>query len=325
MKYTSSVIVLLLSVFISCAQNDPYKWTQVLPPGNGRFPENWTPGKWPMGIVPLVAFNNDLYMVGKKTVWISSNGTNWIAYSKTDWGERYGMAITFFKGKLWMMGGMKTWDKFCNDVWSSKDGKDWKQIKLHADWSERRGHSVVVYNNKMWLFGGSISTGQSNKPPTEFLNDVWVSDDGENWTNVSQHANWSAREPCVVNLNNLMFVVGGPGKTDVWHSANGKEWAMLTDKTEWSARQYNGVLVFDEKLWVFGGSGHNDVWYSVNGKNWIQQSSSAPWSKRTAYHSVVYLNKLWLYSGKTGDSDSWAGDVWIMTMDCHPEAPLQDL
>jgi leucine-zipper-like transcriptional regulator 1 len=313
MKQTSSLIIFLLFVFVSCGQSKAYIWTQVLSPGNGRFPENWTHDKFPMGIIPLVAFNNDLYMVGQKKTWISKDGINWTAHSKTDWGERHGMTITFFKGKLWMMGGMKTWDKFHNDIWSSEDGKLWRQVKLHAGWSERRGHSVIVYNNKLWLLGGSVSSGKTDQLPTKLLNDVWLSENGETWTNVSRYSEWSARELQVINFNNKLYLVGGSDKNDVWSSKDGKQWTLVTNKAKWSKRKYYGLLVFDKKLWFFGGSGYNDVWVTTNGQNWIQQSSAASWSTRTAYHSVIYLNKLWIYSGKTGREDSWSGDVWTMT------------
>ena len=172
MKYSSSLIAFLFSGLISFSQDQAYKWTEEVTRGKGSFSETWTPGKWPMGIIPLVAFNDHLYIIGQNTTWISTDGISWTAFPKTDWGARYGMTFTFFNGKLWMMGGMKTWDKFCNDIWSSEDGMKWKQVKLQADWSERRGHSVIVFNNKLWLFGGSVSTGQPNKPPSKSLNDI---------------------------------------------------------------------------------------------------------------------------------------------------------
>ena len=35
---------------------------RVLSPGNGSFSESWEPGKFPMTIIPVVAFN-DLYVL----------------------------------------------------------------------------------------------------------------------------------------------------------------------------------------------------------------------------------------------------------------------
>ena len=306
------ILLVICSCFLSSADDFTYKWKMELPPDSGRFPERWVQGKWPMGIKPIVAHNGNLYIVGQKLTWISGDGVSWKAYPKTDWNERHGMSITFFKGKLWMMGGMKTWDRFHNDIWCSDDGLSWKLEKPHAEWSERRGHRVLVFGNKLWLFGGAISSGRINQTPTKFLNDVWTSDDGTYWTNVTKNANWPPSEPEITKFNNKLFMVVGE-KNETWISENGERWTLLTDKPAWNARLNFGLLEYDNKLWFFGGREHNDVWSSNDGKNWIRESSPTPWSTRTAKHSIVFANKLWIYSGKTGREDSWSGEVWTMS------------
>ncbi len=219
-----------------------------------------------MGIVPVVAFNNQLCMIGNLKTWISNDGKKWTPHNKTDWGERFGMTITYFNGKLWAMGGMKTWDKFFNDIWVSQDGISWRLIKSHAEWSERRGHNVVVFNNKLWLMGGSKSTGIANKPPTESFNDVWSSQNGLNWTLELLNAKWTKREPQVIVYNNQLFLIGNKEKSDVWTSIDGKERVLLTESCEWNPRQNYGLLVYDNKIWIFGGRVFNDVWNSNSGK-----------------------------------------------------------
>jgi len=297
----------------ACGQSDPYFWTQAAAPGSGSFPEEWRAGKFPMGIVPVVAFNDHLYMVGRNTAWISDDGLSWNAYPKTDWGERHGMTITFFKGKLWAMGGMKTWDAFCNDIWVSSDGMDWRQIAAQSAWPKRRGHAVVVYGEKLWLMGGSVSSGVWDQLPTQSLNDVWSSQDGVHWFQESERAEWSAREPRVVIFNDMLFLIGDTDKSDVWYSDNGKTWKLLAEESAWPARQNSGLLVYDGRLWIFGGRGLNDVWSSHDGVRWQQHWSAAPWSTRTTNNSITYRDKIWIYCGKTGRDESWSGDVWTMS------------
>ncbi|HEY3252266.1 MAG TPA: hypothetical protein VGK25_14245 [Ignavibacteria bacterium] len=41
-----------------------YKWAQVLPFGNGSFAEDWKPGTFPLGIMPIIAYNGNLWMIG---------------------------------------------------------------------------------------------------------------------------------------------------------------------------------------------------------------------------------------------------------------------
>jgi len=291
-----------------------YEWQNLAVSGKGCFPPNCAAGKFPMAIVPLAGFDGKLYNIGDKSVWISADGVDWSAQPKTDWGARYGMQFAFFKNKLWMLGGMKTWDDFRNDVWSSGDGKDWKQVASKAVWSARRGHGVVVFKDKLWILGGSLSSGRRDQTPTEFLNDVWSSDDGINWTQVTANAPWSAREANTsMVFDNKIWIIGGANNRDVWSSADGRSWTQITEKAAWSERYGNGGLVFDGKLWIFGGADKNDVWVSSDGKNWQTQFINAPWSTRSASYSVVFKDKLWIFSGKTGRADSWAGDIWAMS------------
>jgi len=282
-------------------------------PGSGRFEDRWVENKWPMGIVPLVAFDDKLYMIGQKLTWISEDGIHWKAHSKTDWGERHGMSFSFFNGKLWMMGGMKAWDRFYNDVWCSNDGFKWKQVKIKAEWSERRNHCVIIHDNKMILYGGALSSGKTDQTPREFLNDIWSSEDGKNWSRATVNAQWTPREPEIVKFKSKLLMIGGPDKSDIWSSNDGLSWKLISDRTPWNGRLNFGLQVFDNKLWFFGGREHNDVWHTNDGGNWIRQSSPTPWTTRTTKHSIVFSNKLWIYSGKTGRDDSWSGEVWAMS------------
>ncbi len=290
-----------------------YTWVLSLPPGTGRFPEVCGEGQWPMAIVPLVALDGKLWMVAQKKVWSSSDGIRFTAQPKTDWQERAGMAYVFFKNKIWMLGGMRAWDDFRNDIWNSSDARQWTQATSSAAWSPRRNHGALVFNNKIWVLGGAVSSGQPDQVPSRFLNDVWCTEDGDHWTQATEHAPWSARDGHVsLVFDDKMWVIGGGGKRDVWNSVDGLNWTRATGQAEWGERHRNGGVALDGRLWIFGGGGLNDVWHSQDGAHWQQATAHAPWGPRTTIHSVVFDNKLWIYSGKTGKEDSWAGDVWSM-------------
>lgn len=268
-----------------------------------------------MAIVPLAAFDK-LFIIGWKEVWSSADGINWTSQAKTDWGERHGMAYVFFDNKMWMMGGMQSWDKFKNDTWYSTDGRDWKLATANAPWAPRRNHRLLVFDNKLWLIGGAKSSGRSDQTPTQFFNDVWSSTDGVNWTQVTSGAAWDARDGLfALNFGNRMWVGGGEGRRDVWSSADGKTWTQTTAGADWTERRGSGSLVFDGKMWIFGGLERNDAWYSTDGKRWQAAFVHAPWTTRSAEHSVVFDGKLWIFGGKTGRPDSWkeSSDVWVMS------------
>lgn len=302
-----------------------YKWEQVLPFGNGSFQEEWKPGTFPMGIVPRIAFDGNLWMLGQKSAWSSTDGIQWTAHKKTDWGERIWASQIYFNNKLWLFGGMKYQDKqVVNDVWSSTDGIQWEQVK-NVEWTPRKGHTVIAFQNKLWLFGG-VSEVLPDFTSNKLLNDVWSSKDGIHWTQEIANAPWSPRDtPNLIEFKDALYLLGGQGKADVWRSSDGKNWTQLTSEAEWKNRHDNGLLVFDDKLWVFGGrdttSNHttgakNDIWYSENGIQWTQQTEHAPWTVRSGGTSVVFKNKLWLFSGKhTGGKHNWGGDIWTMVME----------
>lgn len=300
---------------------EQYRWRQMTPEGRGSFQEQWSPGKWPMGIAPLVGFDEQLWMVGQKWAWSSSDGLSWKGYAKADWGERIGMAYIFFNHKLWMLGGM-IYDQpqtgFRNDLWNSADGKDWSQVSAKAAWQPRREPRVVMFKNRLWLFGGAIKSAP-NKGPREFLNDVWSSEDGINWSQVSANAAWTPRDPRhILVFKDRLWMIGSQGTRDVWRSDDGISWVQTT-RARWQVRYAYGTAVFDDKIWVYGGqesvgntSALNDVWYSADGVQWQQQFLHAPWSPRIPWSSIVFKDRLWLYGGKPGRHQRNADDIWAM-------------
>jgi len=103
----------------------------VLPLGSGGFPASpgsqdqplWQPGKFPLTLTPRIAFRDELWMTAQTVTYSSPDGLSWTQHDKTDWGERIYQSITYFKGKLWLFGGLDYEARtFLNDVWSSSDG-----------------------------------------------------------------------------------------------------------------------------------------------------------------------------------------------------------
>jgi hypothetical protein len=302
-------------------------WTMIKPLGSGGFPDVpgsndrplWEPGKIPVGIPPFVAFNGELWMSGQINSWSSPDGVTWTKHDKTDTGSRIWQTTVFFNNYLWTFGGMEYAARTVqNDIWRSADGSTWEKVG-NAAWSPRKSPAVVVYQGKLWLFGGARHVA-NDFTSDQFANDVWTSEDGVNWTQVTDAALWSpVDEPKVVALNDALYLVGADGRADVWRSTDGKNWTQTTAEAPWTARHGYAAIMFDNKIWVYGGyigkstNSVNDIWYTSDGATWVQQAEHAPWGPRMPL-SVVYQDKLWIFSGKhTGGKDSWGGDVWTMT------------
>jgi Kelch motif/Galactose oxidase, central domain len=279
----------------------------------------WEPGKFPLTLPPVLAFDDQLWMTAQTLAYSSPDGLTWTQHDKTDWGGRIYHSVVYFKGKLWMYGGLDYEGRtFLNDIWASSDGVAWAQVGSAA-WPARGAQTMVVYQNKLWLFGGANHVAE-DRSTDGFLNDVWVSDDGLAWTPVTAAAPWPARDTAgVLVFDDELYLVGGQSLADVWRSSNGKDWTQLTPEAAWKGRHSNARAVFDGKLWVFGGwvgestNCLNDVWYSDDGVKWNRQAGHAPWAERSPV-AIAYRDKIWIYSGKhTGGADNWGGDLWQMT------------
>ena len=304
-------------------------WVQLLPPGNGGFmpyagsgdKPQWEPGKYPMTLTPLIAFNGDLWMVSStRLAFSSSDGVHWTEHEKYETPGRLASSYTFFDDKLWIYGGndYRT-NNFSNEIWSSPDGTTWSKAG-NAEWPGRDSATFVTFQDKLWMFGGA-NHRDTGLATDAFLNDVWSSEDGLHWTQVSAAAPWSPRSyPRVEVSGDEMYLLGGESQADVWKSSNGKDWTQLAADPPWGGgREGYATLVYDGKLWVMGGyvgkstNGVNDIWYSQDGVQWTRQAEHAPWTPRDPI-AIVYQDRLLVYAGKfTGSKDSWNGDLWAMT------------
>ncbi len=255
---------------------------------NSKDGKNWNlvekNAPWIHSDLPMsVTFQNKMWMMGgwyngrldghsaSNQVWSSQDGKNWkqiTAYA--GWSPRVASGIVNFKGKMWILGGTENYyfgtdHHLKNDVWFSGDGKKWELATANAGWSPRSYHAAVVHDGKMWVMGGG-----NYVPGYKASNDVWCSEDGVHWKEVTKAAPWHERLWfSAVSYRNHMWVLGGwsknPSKNwgDVWYSKDGKKWTELKTETSWKERHEHSALVFQDKIWVFGGHARplsNEVW-----------------------------------------------------------------
>ncbi|HEY5037574.1 MAG TPA: hypothetical protein VIJ93_00720, partial [bacterium] len=95
----------------------------------------------------------------------------------------------------------------------------------------------------------------------------------------------------------------------------GKDWFFTTASASFSARDYQGSVVYNNKMWVIGGNDgafKNDSWYSSDSVNWYQTpSSGASFSPRSSFGMVVYNGKMWVIGGNAGGTNK--NDVYSST------------
>jgi hypothetical protein len=208
----------------------------------------------------------------------------------------------------------------------------WENNSDKALWSARDAHSLVTFKDKLWLMGGLNGNGFVHNEFVEYWNvphfaDIWVSEDGTAWKQVTDNAPWGTRRsaPTEVFKDKLWLIGGwqkGPGyKSDVWYSHDGKKWQEAVRSSPWSAREGHAVAVFRDALYMAGGvhfdqhKTKNDVWRSYDGIQWEELISEAPWTPRYDHTLTAFDGRLWLIGGLDfGDdikSDTWVSEDGI--------------
>jgi thermitase len=291
----------------------------------------WVEATGDAGFLPrrshqALVFDNRIWVLGglagydANDVWYSGDGATWTqATGGAGFSGRECHSSVTFDDRMWVIGGWSE-DSYNfylkNDVWYSRDGADWTQATSSAPFSNRWGHSSVVFNNRMWVIGGAAYPDGN----FAFMNDVWYSEDGVNWTQATGSAAFPARYNYgLVVIDNKMWVIGGYNyggmMNDVWYSGDGVNWTQATGSAGFSPRCQHTSVVFDNRMWVIAGFDDNwyinDVWYSEDGVNWTQATSSAEFPVRDTAASVVFDNRMWEIGGFVGGVDyQFFNDVW---------------
>jgi leucine-zipper-like transcriptional regulator 1 len=226
------------------------------------------------GYDSYVVFNNEVYAIGgtedrselgKKTVWKSSDGINWILLTQNpEWSARVWYTLVVLNDKIWLIGGYDGDDR--NDVWHSGDGVNWERATANAPWAGRCMHASVIHDNKIWVMGGR--SNMDGWWETQF-NDVWYSTDGTNWMQATSSAGWSKRYGLAsVSWDGKIWVMGGSRlfrNNEVWFSQDGTNWIELGEAS-WTPRFSLATVVFQNRVWIMGGKEGggiftNDVWH----------------------------------------------------------------
>jgi hypothetical protein len=206
---------------------------------------------------PPFVSNSDFF----NDVWRSRDGVHWQQLTEgAPWAGRAGLSSVVYKGEIYVMGGSFNDDPaviggaptrvYFNDVWKSRNGRDWVELTDAAPWAPRAGAVAVVKDGYLYLVGGEdgfICLPESPRCPP-YYNDVWRTRDGANWELVTESAQWSPRPGHqVVVLLNRFVLFGGFGlstdssdpfkpsnPTDVWVSKDGAHWTQVSD-SPWNA------------------------------------------------------------------------------------------
>tara|TARA_B100001123_G_scaffold168091_1_gene193435 strand:- start:179 stop:745 length:567 start_codon:yes stop_codon:yes gene_type:complete len=103
--------------------------------------------------------------------------------------------------------------QYYNDVWSSANGREWicHLTQGEAPWPARSYHDTAVFDGKLWVLGGhrGVADRVAEVATDGNRNDVWFSENGENWQELPQTP-WSLRHACGVHVHrDALFLAAG--------------------------------------------------------------------------------------------------------------------
>ncbi|MRI00566.1 hypothetical protein GH721_08510 [Kriegella sp. EG-1] len=130
-------------------------------------------------LASAIVFNNNIYLMNAfepnsynlGEIWQSADGRNWskvrrglTKYPSTSTGfpNRWGSGKVVYNNKVWLIGGSIDGTK-TNDIWFTKDMKNWFQYTGDSKFAPVTGLSALNFRDKIWLLGGYGSISQFNQ------------------------------------------------------------------------------------------------------------------------------------------------------------------
>jgi hypothetical protein len=172
------------------------------------------------------------------------------------WSPRERHSVVVYKKQLFLSGGLTRLEfqrcgdypcgggyrHWADDMWVSYDGKKWKELLplttsntlnpqvVPSNWtrfSPRGEHALQVIQDRLCVVGGRGRRHDKlyRVGEDEYLNDVWLSQDGENWTLAQDSAPFHPRSMFVSGVrkdarNQYLYIVGGQSldgySNEVW-------------------------------------------------------------------------------------------------------------
>lgn len=264
-----------------------------------------TEGGWPPRYSGgAVGFREQLWLIGGAPnyadVWASRDPRRWTKLAdRANVGCLQGTQVVAREDTtLYALGGA---DGSFAVGWvrCSTDGVRWEMLQEHA-FPPRSNHAAAVLNGQLLVMGGEPSwTGQPSH-----IADVWVSDDGVNWT--EHPVPWAARTGAVaVTLGNTLYLIGGgtdrTAYGDVWATPDAIRWTRVS--TDGPGLMYAAATAVGDHIVTFGGRVDGEptpnVWaYKPPPTGWWATLGHSAIAGVQSYAVSLQLGgKIWLLSG----------------------------
>jgi len=219
-------------------------------------------------------------------VWLSNDkGISWeLVVAHAPWEPRAYHFSLYLNNYLYVIGGQggDGFSDFFDDIWRSNDfGKTWELVVEHAPFGKRAGGYGFVYDNKMYILAGAyckaIDFPCNLDSKRIYFDDVWTSNDGINWIQITKGIEFLKREGVIIVIKDDIFYafggdngINGPYFNDVWKSNDtGITWYLINNNAQWSKRTGHVGVLYNDNIIMFGGYPDlTDMWSSMDGITW---------------------------------------------------------
>jgi hypothetical protein len=173
----------------------------------------------------------------------------------------------------------------------------WERVTAKAAWSNRYDHAAIAFKGKIWIFGG-YDSGRIRGDT--YLEDVWNSPDGANWSLATDSAPWHGRRGHTVTLfddgtGEAIYLVGGfevneqtgyrQYTNDCWKSTDGIQWTCIKPRTQ---------PLFDSVEDFLPRFNHSCIATRLGGKNYLFLIGGSTMREGVeGGFSFLYLHDVW--------------------------------
>ena len=182
---------------------------------------------------------------------------------------------------MWILGGTEDYyfgddTSLKNDVWSSADGKEWKQETANAPWSPRAYHAAVVHDGKIWVLGGGNYVPKYHAPERRLvLVRRRALGAGRPSTPRGPRGSGSPRSSTATASGSWAAGRTTRRRTGATSGipATARQWTQLRSNVVWKERHEHSAYVFQDKIWVAGGHAQplsSEVWSLEVPKDWFK-------------------------------------------------------
>lgn len=174
----------------------------------------------------VAVFNNKMYLKGAHTVsfyqWqgstmfkVTEDGTNWttipMSVNNMYATRRLQDAFFVFKGKLWSIGGFRSYitaNNLQQEVYSSEDAENWVLENEEPPFGKMFGMKAAVKGDEVvYLIGGEYFNEDGQR---ELSNRIYRSTDGIHWEEVEVGSKYTARRnPQIAVKDGYAYIFGG--------------------------------------------------------------------------------------------------------------------